>query len=193
MIRRLALASLAVATLAACSRPETKAPEAEAPATAPAARSGGTDFVAGPAVTPAEVSALIAGPDPVAALTSLGAFTDQPSRWTTALRGIALGEPEWLATVPALDPVTENSTAYDLYAALHDALINNAAGTLALAQGTEDLSIEALCTIDLIEAPASEYAAFYDAATPAVEAVSDPALAAKKAACLTHLKARTGA
>lgn len=192
MTRRLALVSLALATLAACSQPETKAPEAEAPAAA-AAPAGATDFVAGPAVTPAEVSALIAGPDHVAALTALGAFTDQPSRWTTAMRGIALGEAEWLAIVPALDPITENSTAYDLYAALHDALINNAAGTLALAQGEEDLSIQSLCTIDFIEAPASDYAAFYDVATPAVEAVADPALADKKAACLTHLKARTGA
>lgn len=192
MTRRLALASLALATLAACSQPETKAPEAEAPAVA-AAPAGATDFVAGPAVTPAEVSALIAGPDHVAALTALGAFTDQPSRWTTAMRGIALGEAEWLAIVPALDPITENSTAYDLYAAVHDALINNAAGTLALAQGEEDLSIQSLCAIEYIDAPKSDYAAFYDAATPAVEAVSDPALADKKAACLTHLKARTGA
>ena len=193
MIRRLLLAAVA-STLAACSQPETKTPETGAP-TAPAATATahGTDFVAGPAVTPAEVSALIAGPDPVAALTELGSFTDQPSRWTTAMRGIALGEPDWLAIVPALDPITENSTAYDLYAALHDALINNAAGTLGLAQGAEDLSVEALCTIEYIEAPKSDYAAFYDAATPAVDAVADPALAEKKAACLTFLKARAGA
>jgi hypothetical protein len=192
MIRRLALASLALATLAACSQPETEATETQARAAA-AVPAGATDFVAGPAVTPAEVSVLIAGPDHVAALTALGAFTDQPSRWTTAMRGIALGEAEWLAIVPALDPITENSTAYDLYAAVHDALINNAAGALAMAQGDEDLGIQSLCTIEYIDAPASDYAAFYDAATPAVEAVSDPALADKKAACLTHLKARTGA
>ena len=192
MIRPLYLAAV-VATLAACSQPESKAPEVEAPAAALAGAAHGTDFVAGPAVTPAEVSTLIAGSSPVDALTALGAFTDAPSRWTTAMRGIALGEAEWLAIVPALDPITENSTAYDLYAALHDALINNPAGTLSLAQGVEDLSVESLCTIEYIEAPQSDYAAFYDAATPAVEAVSDPALAEKKAACLTLLKARTGA
>jgi len=192
MIRRLVLVSIAAAGLAGCSQSETKAREAEAPAASTSAPHG-TSFVAGGAITPAEVTTLISASDATAAVAALAPNSDTPTRWSTVMRGIALGETEWLAIVPALEPGTENSSAYDLNDALHDALINNAAGTLAILQGDEDLGPEAVCAIDLIEAPPSAYAAFYDVATPAVEAVTDPALADKKAACLTFLKARTGA
>jgi|GEM_PF-3074964 len=192
MTRRLVLVSIAAVGLTACNPPEAKAPEVQAPAASVLAPHG-TSFAAGPAVTPTEVTALITASGATAAVAALDPNSETPTRWSTVMRGIALGEPAWLAIVSALEPGTENSSAYDLNDALHDALINNAAGALGTIQGDEDLRPEAFCAIDLIEAPPSAYAAFYDAATPAVEAVTDPALAEKKAACLTFLKARTGA
>ena len=180
MIRRLSL--IALVAVAACSQAEepAAAPEAAAPA-APSPAS--LAYVAevrdywsgGAAVTPEEVINLIGVNGPSGAIEELGA--DQPrSRWNTVMAGIAGGEPEWLNVAAALEPGVGGASAEALEGVLKSALAANAAATLAVLEpARQRLSPQAVC--------AGEAEAIA-ALRPSVEAVTDPALEAKKAACL---------
>lgn len=184
-----------LATLAACSQPETKAVEAPAqtsPTEAMAAYTAAATvlFSGGQPITPAEVTAMVAaqGAQPtVAALYGDG----EKTRWTTVMAGVASGAAEWLALVPALIPGTENATSYEIQDALKAAMVVEPSAVLVLLDERDPmLSTEAVCAAAGIEQTPEWYAAYYDALTPAVESVTDPALSEKKSTCLTILRAR---
>ncbi len=194
---RIFLIAAAAAGLAACNPPAEKAadPSAGAAASPEQAMASYTAaareaYSGGEPVTPAEVSAMIAaqGAQPtVAALYDDG----ENSRWTTVMGGVASGAAEWLALVPSLIPGTENATAYEIGDALKVAMVANPTAVLTLIdEANPMLTTDAVCSAAGIEQTPEWYDNYYDALTPAVESVTDPALATKKAACLTILKAR---
>lgn len=199
MVRRMLLATV-VAALAACSQAEPPAAPAEtaaataAPAPTPAMAAytakATEEFAGGPAVTPAEVSAMIeaqGAQKTIAALEPGGGKT----RWTSVMAGIATGDAAWLALAPALEPGAENGSYADLNTALKAAMVVNPSGVLAIVdEANPDLSADSICQAGGFEVDAAWYAAYYDALTPAVESVTDPALAKPRAACLAILRAR---
>lgn len=144
-------------------------------------------FPAGQPVTPAEVKSLIEAKGAGPAVTELYG-EEAGSRWSTITRGIAKGEQQWIALVPALQPGTQNATDEELSFAITDSLTANAPATLRLLTTLE--SGEAYCADAGYETPPEELTAFYAAAIAQVEAVDDPALAQIKTACLANL--RTG-
>ena len=105
-----------------------------------------------------------------------------PTGFDKVLQGISTGAPEWLALVPAIQPVTDGLSAEGLQDALATALAHNAPGVLALS-------------------PAYAHPLFVCAATTppdartmagraAVDAVTAPALQAAKAECLRAFEGR---
>lgn len=192
---RIFLIATTLVSLMACSQPEIKTADAPAPtppAEAMAAYTAAANelFSGGQPITPTEVTAMIAaqGAQPtVAALYGDG----EKTRWTTVMAGVASGAAEWLELVPALIPGTENATSYEIQDALKAAMVVEPSAVLTLIDGGNPvLSTEAVCAAAGIEQTPEWYAAYYDALTPAVESVTDPALAEKKSACLTILRAR---
>lgn len=199
MVRRMLLATV-VAALAACSQAEAPAAPAEAPAAAPAAAPtpamtaytalATEEFAGGPPVTPGEVSTMIEAQGAQKTIAALDAGGEK-TRWTSVMAGIATGDAAWLALAPSLEPGTENSSYADLNSALKAAMVVNPSGVLAiLDEANPDLSAESICQAGGYEMDAAWYAAYYDALTPAVESVTDPALAKPRAACLAILRAR---
>lgn len=192
---RILLIAAAAACLAACSQPETKTTEA-AEATSPAeamasyTAAANKNFSGGQPITPAEVTAMITAQGAQPTVSTLYGEGEK-SRWTTVMAGVASGAPEWLAVAPSLIPGTENATSYEIQDALKAAMVVKPASVLALIDDSNPmLSTQAICAAAGIEQTPEWYAAYYDAMTPAVESVTDPALADKKAACMTILRAR---
>ncbi len=186
MIRRLSILALTL-LVAACSEPETAGETLADQAAAPAAPSpaslayvaGVQDYWSGgAAVTPEEVINLVGLNGPDGAISELGA--DRPrSRWNTVMAGIASGEVEWLNVAAALEPGVRGTSAEALDGVLKSALAADATATLrVLEPARQRLSPQAVCTAD---------AETVAALKPAVEAVTDPALAVKREACLTAL------
>jgi hypothetical protein len=182
MIRRLSIVAIA-AVAAACSQPEEPAASTE-PA-APAAPSPVSQaYVAevqdywsgGAAVTAEEVIGLVGLNGPAGAIEALG--DDQPrSRWNTVMSGIASADPAWLSVAAALEPGVSGPSAEALDWVLKAALAADATATLrVLESARQRLSPQTVCASDEAETVA--------ALRPSVDAVSDPALEAKKAACL---------
>ena len=174
MFRRL-LICVCVATLAACSPAE--APPQPTPTAADAA------------ITPASVRAMVEATSPTQAVATLW-----ESGYSTFSDGVASGDAAWLDVVPLIQPGTDAGSSTELEMALSTALPRNAAGVLALLPDHGEYG--GVCVNSAIEYAelsaadtAASNAAYYGAAIPAVEAVSDPALAAGKAACLTALRA----
>lgn len=204
MIRSLLVAAATAVAVSACSQPEAAGTDAAAavapppaltptPAMAAYTAKAAEYFSGGSAVAPAEVTMMIGAQGAQPTVAALGA-SGEKTRWTTVMAGVATGAPEWLALATPLEPGTENASYYDLNAALKAAMVVNPSGVLALLdEANPDLSAGAICYLDGIEMEPAEYAAYYDALTPAVESVTDPALAGRKTACLTILKAREGA
>lgn len=139
----------------------------------------------GQPVTPAEVAAMI-GRD--GAQRTVGALWGEGdnSRWATVARGIARGEPAWLELAPRLSPGTDAGTSDEFAMAVQDALVANAPGALrlisAIPMGT------GACAENSFETPAAQSRAYYAAAIASVEAVTEPALATIRAACLVELR-----
>lgn len=186
MLRRLSLIAL-VTLAAACSEPEraagTLSAEAE-PSTAAAAIPDATRAWAegiriawadGEAVTPDEVIQLVGLNGPEGALSALE--TERPgSRWTSVVAGIASADPAWLNVAAALEPGARGEAVADLDAALKAALATDPTATLRVLEvARQRLSPAAVCAGDATTAALLK---------PAVETVTDPALTAKKAACL---------
>jgi hypothetical protein len=184
MMRRLSL--IALVALAACSQAEPE-PAAKALAEAPAAPAeipeatrGFAEGVRiawenGAAVTPEETIQLIGLNGPEGAMAALEAGTPG-SRWTTVLAGIASAQPTWLNVAAALEPGTSGERATELDTALKAALATDPAATLRVLEvARQRLSPAAVCSGD---------ASTTRLLKPAVETVVDPALEAKKAACL---------
>jgi hypothetical protein len=90
--------------------------------------------------------------------------------------GIATGEAEWLALVPAIEPETDGMYAEGLQDALADALVHNAPGVLALFPDHADAYFVCSAT--------NKPDARMIAGRAAVDAVTVPALQTAKAECI---------
>jgi hypothetical protein len=192
------LACVAVSALAAaCTDPETPAsPDAPAPSESTAADRPLTPspettaaidaaWPAGsPAVTPAEVSAMLEADGAEATVDSLRTAGGD-SRWSTALRGVAMGDGDWLGVVAPLSEGARDGAVDDLNEALSYALINNPTDLLG-AYDTWSGHVQGVCQNNVERRTPEEVAAFYAAAIAAVEAVEDTAAGA--GVCLSTLR-----
>lgn len=203
---RAATAIAAILALAACNRgpannaaaggPANQAAHANqvAPAPAPAAMPADSDAVragiaarwpAGLPVTPAEVREMIItgnASDTVVVLVG----REERSRWQTVTRGIALGEPEWIAIAPQLASGVDGEGAETFYSALSETLVTSPAAAVRLI-GVD--GAEGYCTDNGAISDPAQQRAWYAAAIAAVEGVSEPALQPAKTACLARLRA----
>lgn len=102
--------------------------------------------------------------------------TKTPADIAALMQGVALAEPEWLALAPTIAPDLNASQSADLSKALNMALRHNAPAALTAMQATGG-------------ADAVRCEPTFDPSTlTAVQSVSDPALQAIKARCLTFLE-----
>jgi len=149
-------------------------------------REYGPRWTAGRPVTPAEVRTMLAAQGPRSTVQAL-AHPDTNNRWDTVVRGIAMGEQDWLGLVPQLRNGTDAGTTDDLVIALSDTVITNPTGALRLfaPQPTDAANF---CTDNGFETPPAQTRAYYAAAIAAVESVNAPELQSIKAACLARLR-----
>jgi hypothetical protein len=155
---------LCAALIAGCSRAEDAAAEAEAAAAAEPQ-----------ALTAAHLADLIAADGAAHTFAVLTGPAD-PTGIDKVFAGIATGDPEWLALVPAIEPLTDGMYAEGLQDALRNALVPNTAGVLGLMP---------------------DYGSYYfvcadadrEAARPLVAAIADPALRAARDRCLDYMDA----
>lgn len=99
-----------------------------------------------------------------------------PTGIDKVFEGMATGDPEWLALVPAIEPETDGMYSEGIQYALMTALLHNTAGVLALMP---------------------DYGSYYfvcadadrETARPLVAAVADPALRAARDRCLQYMDA----
>lgn len=145
---------------------------------------------AAPRVTPAEVSAMLDSVGSARTVERLGGLGDEraPTRFDAVLDGIASGDPAWLALLPRLSQGADGGNGEALAISVTHVVAHNAAAALRLiADGA--YTAEDICADGDIEPARADYEAYYRAAIPAVTAVSDPALAGSRAACLARLRA----
>lgn len=156
---------LCAALIAGCSRAEDAAAEAEAAAAAAEPQ----------ALTAAHLADLIAADGAAHTFAVLTGPAD-PTGIDKVFAGIATGDPEWLALVPAIEPLTDGMYAEGIQDALRNALVPNTAGVLGLMP---------------------DYGSYYfvcadadrEAARPLVAAIADPALRAARDRCLDYMDA----
>lgn len=164
MLIRLLPLVLGAALIAGCSQ-AADTTEAEAAAAA-----------AGPqALTADHVANLIAADGAAHTFAVLTGPAD-PTGIDKVFEGIATGDPEWLALVPAIAPETDGMYAEGLDEALKTALPLNTTGVLALIP--EHGSYYFVCAN-----------ADKETARPLVAAVNDPALRASRDGCLEYMDA----
>jgi len=196
----------AVMTVTACNRgaannstanasiPGTNTSAAAANTTAPATPAADTEAVragiaarwpAGLPVTPAQVREMIVTPNASDTVVALVGREEQ-SRWQTVTRGIALGEPEWIAVAPQLASGVDGEGAESFFAALSETLVTSPAAAVRLI-GTD--GAEGYCSDNGAISDPAQQRAWYAAAIAAVEGVSEPDLQAAKTACLARLRA----
>jgi hypothetical protein len=143
---------------------------------------------AGPAVSPADVRAMLTARGARATVQALSTPGEGPNRWNSVVRGVALGDQAWLDLVPQLRNGTDAGTTDDIVIALSDAIVSNPAGALRLF-APHPADAENFCTENGFETPAAQSRAYYAAAIAAVDRVTDRDLQAIKSACLTNLRA----
>jgi hypothetical protein len=102
-------------------------------------------------------------------------------------RGVASGDPAWLAIVPQLRRATTGDASDSLTTSLTSAVATNPADALKVIASLDDGGAE-YCWDGGWEWPAADKRAYYAAAIQAVERVSDPALQQLKAQCLAKLR-----
>jgi hypothetical protein len=168
----------------------TAAANGAAPATGAVAaylRQYGSRWTAGRPVTPAEVRTMLAARGARATVQTLSQ-PETNNRWETVVRGIAMGEQDWLGLVPQLRNGTDAGTTDDIVIALSDAVITNPTAALRLfaPQPTDAANF---CTDNGFETPPEQTRAYFAAAIAAVESVNAPELQSIKAACLARLRA----
>ncbi len=116
--------------------------------------------------------------------------------WAGLLDGIASGAREWLRLADRLLSVAEDPDAYDLEAAVGEALAAAPARVLEIADGGGEIQVSWVCdeTTTFAEDPGlEERIALLSDREDAVRRLRAPALGAKRATCLKSLeKARTG-
>lgn len=199
---RAATAIVACLLLAACNRGPANNVVAAAPAngaaatnqTAPSATPAASDAVragiaarwpVGLPVTPAQVREMIItgnASDTVVALVG----REEQSRWQTVTRGIALGEPEWIAIAPQLATGVDGEGAESFYSALSETLVTSPVAAVRLI-GVD--GAEGYCTDNGAISDPDQQRAWFAAAIAAVGNVSQPELQAAKNACLARLRA----
>lgn len=168
MIHRFAVCVTFAALLAACGEAAEVSVEAEAP--------GAPD-------TADEMRAMI---DTQGAEATWAALTGPQGDETGPLfAGIGSGQADWLALAPDLEPAADGWFAEGLQEALYVALPNNAPGVLALIPEHADLAFVCRPAGD---PPTPDQTTANEAGIAAVEAVTDPALAEARAACLEGLR-----
>jgi hypothetical protein len=184
MIRSMTALAAAAALVAGCTPPESTDAAAETPVAEGAATdaSAASDYAAtidagwpaGQPVTPAEVEAMIEADGAQATVNALANNFEEPNRWQTVMRGIAMGDDDWLRIAGPIGEGTDAGTATEFGIALSDGLISNAEGVLG-AVDTWSGHVQGVCMDNGIERTPEESAAFYSAAIAAVEAVQDTA------------------
>lgn len=201
---RTATAIAALLVLAACNRgpannvvaaaPANGAATANQAAPAPSATPAASDAVragiaarwpVGLPVTPAQVREMIItgnASDTVVALVG----REEQSRWQTVTRGIALGEPEWIAIAPQLATGVDGEGAESFYSALSETLVTSPVAAVRLI-GVD--GAEGYCTDNGAISDPAQQRAWFAAAIAAVGNVSEPDLQAAKNACLARLRA----
>lgn len=202
--RRAATAIAALLVLAACNRgpannvvaagPANVAAPANQAAPAPSATPASSEAVragiaarwpAGLPVTPAQVREMIItgnASDTVVALVG----REERSRWQTVTRGLALGEPEWIAIAPQLAEGVDGEGAESFYSALSETLVTSPAAAVRLI-GVD--GAEGYCTDNGAVSDPAQQRAWFAAAIAAVEGVSESDLQTAKTACLARLRA----
>jgi hypothetical protein len=140
----------------------------------------GPRFAAHP--TPAEIGRSLAEAGPRATVDALW----EQRRWDYVSERIGDGDAAFVALAPKLAAGADAGTAEDLPIALAFALPRNAPAVLAAIQGGAFDPAE-VCGAPFIEDTVSDIPAYRRRATAAVQAVSDPALASVRAACLAAL------
>lgn len=163
MLIRLMPFVLGVALAAGCSQAGTTAEAESAGAGEPQA------------LTADHVANLIAADGAAHTVAVLTGPAD-PTGIDKVFAGIATGEPEWLALVPAIEPETDGMYAEGLQDALADALTHNAPGVLALFP----THANAYFVCSATNPPDARMIA----GRAAVDAVTDPTLQAAKAECI---------
>lgn len=139
----------------------------------------------GAPVTPAQVREMIRTSNATEAMVAL-VGREERSRWATILRGIALGEAQWLEIATLFAPVVDGEAAEGFFSALSETLVTSPAAALRLI-GVD--GAEGYCSDNGAISDPAQQRAWYAAAIAGVEAVSEPVLQAAKTACLTRLRA----
>ena len=186
------------AALAACSgqksgaNNQSSAPNQTAPASTNAAspangQAANAQAPTGGAVTAQEVRAMIQRDGAAATVRTLNQGSENgPTRYNAVEEGISRGDQAWLDLVPLLRPATDGETATGMMISLSEALPKNPAGVLRLISA--DLTAQDVCTDERVEPSPEQAKAYRQAAIPAVEGVTDPALQQAKTACLASLR-----
>lgn len=186
MMPRAILLALCAVLLAACS-PPPRAGEADLPAAQAAAEPLPTpplDFEIAP-LTPETIRAAVARYGAVAVVQELyGERRD--NGFGVVITHMAAGEAEWLALVPLLENRVTTHPMEALDEAMSEALPRNAAAVLRLM--SSGVSAQSACQMRVIDPTEADIVAYYSAAIPAVEAVTDPALQGARAECLVALQ-----
>ncbi|HEX3918362.1 MAG TPA: hypothetical protein VHW60_13575 [Caulobacteraceae bacterium] len=116
---------------------------------------------------------------------TVSALFDQ-KRWDYVAGRIGEGDAAWVALAPKLAPGADAGTAEELPIELAFALPLNPAAVLA-AVHTGAFEVSDVCGAPFIEDTVKDIPGYLRKATAAVARVTDPALAATKAACLQTL------
>lgn len=169
----------AALALAACQQDGTAANE-QADANVAA-----NDQASAAATTPVEVAAMIEQDGAARTVQTLDQG-EEDNRFYAVLDGVSSGKQAWLDLVPRLASGTDAGTTTGLTISLAEALQHNAAGVLRAAG--DPIGIAEVCSYPMIEPAPEETSAYFAAAIPAVEGVSDPALEAAKTECLGLLR-----
>ncbi|HEX4739168.1 MAG TPA: hypothetical protein VH331_16580 [Allosphingosinicella sp.] len=144
-----------------------------------------TAALAASAPTPAAVARMIDARGARHAVQALDRGGEQ-TRFDAVLDRVAAGDRRWLALVPRLAPGTDAGTAEGLRIAVAEALPKNPRAVLRLVAKT--FTVEDVCGFPMIEPTQRETRAYFRAALPAVQAVTDPALRPAKQQCLAELR-----
>lgn len=174
------------ANVAATASQAAPAAPAAAPAVNDAVRTGiASRWPAGAPVTPVQVREMIRTSNATDTMIAL-VGREERSRWATILRGIALGEPQWLELATVFAPVVDGEAAEGFYAALSETLVTSPAAAVRLI-GVD--GAEGYCTDNGSISDPAQQRAWYAAAIAGVESVSEPDLQPAKTACLARLRA----
>ncbi len=153
-------------------------------------------MAAAPAAAALEPASVMRDIDKRGAKQALARLAKQGADWGGLLDGVSSGGREWLRVANRLLAVAEDPEAYDLEAAVGEALAASPARVLEIADAGGEIQVSWVCdeTTSFEKDPGlEERIALLADREDAVRSLRAPALAAKRATCLKSLeKARTG-